>query len=60
MAMAVRCSVTVSMAALTSGVLRVMVSVSLVASDTSLGRTSEAAGTSSRSSKVSASFNCIW
>ena len=54
MAMAVRCSVTVSIAELISGVLSLMVSVSMVASDTSVGRTSEAAGTSSRSSKVSA------
>jgi len=43
------------MAALISGAFRVRVSVNLVARETSLGRTSEAEGTSNRSSKVRAS-----
>ena len=54
MAMARRDSVTVSMAADTSGRFRAMLRVRRVESDVSLGRTWENAGTSNTSSKVSA------
>src|SRR5580692_2394539 len=55
MVMASRASVTVSMAAETTGRLTRMSRVSWLARETSRGRTSEYAGTSSTSSKVSAS-----
>ena len=54
MAMARRASVTVSMAADTSGSFSAMLRVNRVAREVSLGRTSENAGTSNTSSKVSA------
>jgi hypothetical protein len=54
--MAVLDSVTVSMAALTIGMFRAMFLVSRVDVSTSLGRTDDSAGTSSRSSNVRASF----
>ena len=50
--MARRASVTVSMAADTSGMFRLIRRVKRVAVDTSSGKTSEAAGTSRTSSKV--------
>ena len=56
MAMAMRASVTVSMAEAMIGMLRRMVWVSRVATSTSLGRTSERPGRSSTSSKVSPSM----
>src|SRR5215813_6723506 len=55
MAIAVRASVTVSIAALTSGTLSCMVRVSAVLTSASLGVKSDAAGTKSTSSKVSPS-----
>src|SRR6266508_1130295 len=55
MAMAVRASVIVSIAALTSGTLSCMVRVSAVLTSASLGIKSDAAGTKSTSSKVSPS-----
>ncbi|OQC72255.1 MAG: hypothetical protein BWX45_00985 [Deltaproteobacteria bacterium ADurb.Bin002] len=54
--MAVRDSVTVSMAAETMGMFSRIFCVSQVAVSTSRGRTLEAAGTSSRSSNVRDSF----
>ncbi len=54
MAMARRASVTVSMAADTSGRFRVMLRVKRVTREVSLGRTWEYAGTNNTSSKVSA------
>ena len=54
MAMAKRASVTVSMAADTRGRFRAMLRVKWVASEVSLGRTWEKAGTNNTSSKVSA------
>ena len=51
-AMAMRYSVTVSIAALMMGVLSLMVLVRLVDRSTSVGRTLLSAGTSSTSSKV--------
>src|SRR5512137_1831312 len=56
MAMAMRDSVTVSMAAETMGMLMVMLRVRRVAVSTDLGRMSDSAGSSSTSSNVSASF----
>src|SRR3989344_1734043 len=53
-AAAVACSVTVSIAALTIGMFRVILGVILVRRETSFGSTLEAAGTTSTSSKVSA------
>ena len=53
MAMAMRYSVTVSMAALISGIFRRIFFVSWVCRSTSAGRTSLAAGISRTSSKVS-------
>ena len=50
--MAVSASVTVSMAELISGMLRLMRRVRRVVRSTSLGKTVEAPGSSSRSSKV--------
>ena len=50
--MAVLYSVTVSIAALTRGILSLMVLVSMVATSTSEGITVELAGTRRRSSKV--------
>ena len=50
--MAVSASVTVSMAELSSGILRLMRRVRRVVRSTSLGSTAEAPGSSSRSSKV--------
>jgi hypothetical protein len=50
--MAVLDSVTVSMAALTNGIFNRMVRVNAVLTSTSLGKTSEKAGTSSTSSNV--------
>src|SRR5262249_18366279 len=55
MAMAVRASVIVSIAALTSGTLSCMVRVSAVLTSASLGIKSDAAGTKSTSSKVNPS-----
>ena len=55
--MARRDSVTVSMAAETSGILSSISRVSLVAKDTSLGTIREWAGTKSTSSKVRASWS---
>ena len=55
MLMAASASVTVSMAALTMGTLRLIRRVSRVLTVTSLGRTSEKLGSSSRSSKEYAS-----
>ena len=55
MAMAKRASVTVSIAALTSGTARVMPRVNRVDVSTASGNTSDAEGTSSTSSKVSPS-----
>jgi hypothetical protein len=52
---AVRDSVTVSIAALTIGMFRVIFRVSMVAESTSLGRILDSAGTSSKSSNVKAS-----
>ncbi|MOA56957.1 hypothetical protein D3C78_1810460 [compost metagenome] len=54
MAMARRDSVTVSMAADTSEMFRLMLRVRRVAREVSRGRTSEYAGTNNTSSKVSA------
>ena len=54
MAMAVRASVTVSMAALTNGILRRMLRLSWAATSTWRGRTSLSAGSKRTSSKVSA------
>jgi len=54
MAIAARCSVTVSIAALTRGAFNVIAFVSLVLRDTSLGRTEDDDGMSKRSSKVNA------
>ena len=56
MAMAMRASVTVSMAAVISGVFRVIYLVRRVFTAMSLGSTSDLAGISSTSSKVRPSF----
>ncbi len=59
--MAISDSVTVSMAAVSIGALRRMVSVSWVEKSASLGSTWDSAGISSTSSKVRPSFeNFIW
>src|SRR5262249_25081011 len=55
-AIAIRASVTVSIAAETSGSSSAIVRVSRVAVDTSFGRTADSAGTRSTSSNVSPSF----
>ena len=60
MAMAVRASVTVSMAALRSGMLSWMCSVNRVETSVSRGRIDDSAGTSSTSSKVSPSGKTSW
>src|SRR5689334_18435955 len=54
--MAIRASVTVSIAALASGILRVMLREILVLVSTPLGTTSDSAGSRSTSSKVSPSM----
>ena len=59
MAIAMRASVTVSIAALISGMLSAIVEVSRVRVSACAGSTSEAPGTSSTSSKVRASRSSI-
>ncbi len=59
MAMAMRASVTVSIAALISGMLSAMVEVSFVRVSACAGSTSEAPGTSNTSSNVRASRSSI-
>ena len=54
--MPIRASVTVSMAAETTGISSTIVRVSRLAVATSFGRTADSAGTSRTSSKVSPSF----
>ena len=56
MAMAMRASVTVSMAAVIMGVFKVIFEVSFVVRTISLGITSDLAGINSTSSKVRPSF----
>ena len=56
MAMAILDSVTVSMAEVIKGIFRVISLVNLVDKSTSLGNTSDSAGISRTSSKVSPSF----
>ena len=55
-AIAIRASVTVSIAAETSGISSAIVRVSRLAVETSFGRTADSAGTSRTSSKVRPSF----